>query len=438
MIRKFAIFCTTAFLLAASLWAQQSPFISYVAIGDSLTAGFISGSLNDTGQSTAYPVLLSAQMRTYIFIPLIAKPGIPNEIELVSAGPLPVIRLKPGLSAGRTFPLLMPTNLAVPGHTTEDALKRRPKLPIVPDQSILTNLILGLPGLVAPIAPAASQVEMAEFLRPTFVTIWLGNNEILGPASGGNANAVPFEQFRAAYAEVINRILATGAKIAVANVADVPSAAYFLSIPEIAVAAGVPPALLQGLAQAAAGVGPNDLILVTGLDALAQILQGQKQGPLAPEFVLTEDEVKKLRTVTKQYNDFIAQLGKEKGFPVVDFNSLSQTIRRDGIAVGNLRLTGLPLGGIYSLDFIHPTRTGQAIIANTFINAINAFYKTNLPLVDVAAIAATDNLVFRFKAESLSQELTLEDLQMLAATFPAEPEPGVIDWTRFLSLPRIE
>src|SRR2546428_8579408 len=360
MIRRFLIFLTTVFLLAVSLWAQQlSPFISYIAIGDSLTAGFISGSLNEKGQSAAYPVLLPAQRRTFMSLPLVASPGIPNEIELVSATFPPVIRLKPGVSAGRTFPLLMPTNLAVPGHTADDALRRRPKLPIVPDQTILTNLILGLPGLVVPIAPTGSQVELAEFLRPTFVTIWLGNNEILGPATAGNSNAVPFEQFRAAFGEIINRVLATGAKIAVANVADVPSAAYFLSIPEIAAAAGVPAALLQGLAQAAAGVGPNDLVLVTGLNSFAQILQGQAPGPLAPEFVLTEDELKKLRAVTKQYNDYIAQLGAETSFPVVDFNTLGRTIRRDGITVGNLRLTGLPLGGIYSLDMIHPTRTGQ-------------------------------------------------------------------------------
>src|SRR2546428_1803796 len=412
MIRRFLIFLTTVFLLAVSLWAQQlSPFISYIAIGDSLTAGFISGSLNEKGQSAAYPVLLSAQMRTFMFLPLVASPGIPNEIELVSATFPPVLRLKPGVSAGRTFPLLMPTNLAVPGHTADDALRRRPKLPIVPDQPILTNLILGLPGLVVPIAPTGSQVELAEFLRPTFVTIWLGNNEILGPATAGNANAVPFEQFRAAFGEIINRISATGARMAVANVADVASAALFLTVPDIAGAIGAPPALLQ----AALGVGPNDLILATGLASVAQILQGQARGPLAPELVLTDDEVKKLRATTKQYNDYIAQLGADKGFPVVDFNTLGQSIRRSGITVGNLRLTGLPLGGIYSLDLIHPTRTGQAIIANAFITAINAFYKTSLPAVDVAAIAATDNLVFRSKAESPGQELTLEDLQILAA-----------------------
>jgi lysophospholipase L1-like esterase len=425
MLRRLVIFSTIIVLLAGSLWAQQPPsFLSYVAIGDSLSAGFISGSLTEEGQRSAFPVLLSAQMRTFIFVPTIASPGIPNEIELVSQTFPPVIRFKPGASAGRIFPLLMPTNLAVPGHTAEDALRKRPALPIIPDANILTNLILGVPGLVVPIAPTGSQVELAEFLRPTFVTIWLGSNEILGAASAGNADVVPFERFRTAFTEIINRILATGAKIAVANVPDVPSAARFLSVQDIAGAIGVPPALVQF----ATGLGPNDLVLADGLGALGQILLGQARGPLAPQFVLTEDEVTKLRAATRQYNDFIDQTAKDKGFPVVDVNSLLRTWRREGVAVGNLRLTALPLGGIFSLDLIHPTKTGQGLIANAFITAINSFYKTPLQPVNVADIASKDKLIFPTKTEPLGEGLTLEDIQVLTAAFSADPQESQFDW----------
>src|SRR5713226_7841306 len=99
MIRRLVIFSTIIVLLAGALWAQQPPsFLSYVAIGDSLSAGFISGSLTEEGQRSAFPVLLSAQMRTFIFVPTIASPGIPNEIELVSQIFPPVIRFKPGVS----------------------------------------------------------------------------------------------------------------------------------------------------------------------------------------------------------------------------------------------------------------------------------------------------------------------------------------------------
>ncbi|HEY2932596.1 MAG TPA: SGNH/GDSL hydrolase family protein [Acidobacteriota bacterium] len=420
MFRRILILAALALLLIGALQAQQPSFLSYVAVGDSLTAGYISGSLNEDGQRAAYPVLLSAQMRTFVFVPLVARPGIPNELQLISAGFPPNLQPRPGTSTGRIFPLLMATNLGVPGHTADAALRKRPVGPVGsaaffnPD-NILTNLILGLPGLVAPIAPAGSQVEQAEFLKPTFATIWLGNNEALGPASAGSANLPSLESFRDNITEVINRVLATGARIAVANVADVPSAAFFFTIPELAAAAGVPAPLVQFVL----GVGPEDLIPATAIPTLLQIAQGQAQGPLPPNLVLTAQEVRAIRERTQQYNNVIARLAEQRGFPVVDSNALLRRIRREGVAVGNLRLTGSFLGGIFSLDLIHPTRTGQAIVANEFIAAINSFYKTTLVPVDVAAIAAADNLVFRTK-QGDDDHLTWQDLEEIGTLFSEE------------------
>ncbi|MBI4455176.1 MAG: hypothetical protein HY644_04675 [Acidobacteria bacterium] len=131
MNRKPIIFMTLTLWVLCAAWAQQpSNFLSYMVIGDSLTAGLINGSLNGDGQKSAFPVLLSAQMRTSMFVPLIAKPGIPYELELVSTVFPPDIRTKAGVSSGRVFPLLMATNLAVPGHTTRDTLTMRPRPPL--------------------------------------------------------------------------------------------------------------------------------------------------------------------------------------------------------------------------------------------------------------------------------------------------------------------
>ena len=40
-------------------------------------------------------------------------------------------------------------------------------------------------------------------------------------------------------------------------------------------------------------------------------------------------------------------------------------------------------GGSFSLDGVHPTGRGYAILANEFIKAINAKYSSTLPLVNV-------------------------------------------------------
>ena len=49
-------------------------------------------------------------------------------------------------------------------------------------------------------------------------------------------------------------------------------------------------------------------------------------------------------------------------------------------------------GGIISLDFIHPTRTGYAMIANLFVDSLNSYYGINIQPVDVEDVAKHDSL----------------------------------------------
>jgi hypothetical protein len=58
-----------------------------------------------------------------------------------------------------------------------------------------------------------------------------------------------------------------------------------------------------------------------------------------------------------------------------------------------LVLTTDYLGGVFSLDGIHPSRTGHALIANAFIDAINTRFAESIPPVDVGRIAVRDPLV---------------------------------------------
>ena len=48
---------------------------------------------------------------------------------------------------------------------------------------------------------------------------------------------------------------------------------------------------------------------------------------------------------------------------------------------------------MFSLDGVHPTRTGQALIANAFIDAIDARFGETIPEVNTARIAARDPFV---------------------------------------------
>src|SRR2546429_936309 len=55
-------------------------FDSYVALGNSITAGYQSGGINDSTQKLSYAVLLAAQMGTRFAIPSLTMPGCPPPI----------------------------------------------------------------------------------------------------------------------------------------------------------------------------------------------------------------------------------------------------------------------------------------------------------------------------------------------------------------------
>src|ERR1035437_1877130 len=63
-------------------------------------------------------------------------------------------------------------------------------------------------------------------------------------------------------------------------------------------------------------------------------------------------------------------------------------------AFGGQRLTTGFMGGLFSLDGIHPTNTGYAIIANEFIKTMNRSLLAGIPPVSVEQVNKTDPLIF--------------------------------------------
>jgi hypothetical protein len=59
-------------------------------------------------------------------------------------------------------------------------------------------------------------------------------------------------------------------------------------------------------------------------------------------------------------------------------NRLKNDITENGETVN----AGYISGGIFSLDGAHLTAKGNAFTANEYIKAINAYYKSSIPLLD--------------------------------------------------------
>ena len=366
--------------------ASRADLSRLVVVGDSLSAGFQNGSLLDRQQVHGYAALLAAQAGVPLPLPLIAAPGIPSVLTLVDPGPPPALAREPGVSTGRLDPTAPVMNLAVPGATVADALHARPDCAF----DDLTDLILGLPEPCLFGGLARSQVEWAAALGPTTILVWLGNNDALGAALAADATRLtPVASFEADYAEVLDRLAVTGATLVMATIPDVSVIPFLTPAEAVAVLVGAPLPTLGALL----GLAPGDFVTPDAFGLIGGILAGLVPGPLPDSVVLTAAEVATIREATDAYNAVIASHAAARGAVLVDIHGLLERARGRGIVTGGQRLTTAFLGGLFSLDGIHPTDTGYAVIANAFIHALDAQAGAGIPPLPVRDVQRADPLV---------------------------------------------
>ncbi|HSR53270.1 MAG TPA: SGNH/GDSL hydrolase family protein [Acidobacteriota bacterium] len=372
--------------------ATPPNFLNMVALGDSLTLGVRSGGVNEQDQIEAFPALISRQVGTFFFLPLLFGPTI----ELVEPGLPPVTNVIPAPDVGRVFPLIVPQNLAIGGHNVLDGLVTRPDFNSLAEIDSLEDLILGLPLNLPQLGPGrlqVSQIELAVGTQPTFTIYWLCSNDVLGAATQADPSLVtPFEVFTQAYQQSVGALLTlTSSDVIVANIPALTTIPFLQSAQEVAAIVGAPlPAIGPVL-----GIEDGDFVTLLGLELIEPILTGQAAGPLPPNVVLTAEEAAAMTGAITQMNAFIAGFAAQVGIPVVDINGFISEVDSNGFQAGEFTLTTGFLGGVFSLDGVHPTATAQAAVANLFIERINEFWGLSVPLVDVAAVAANDDLVLK-------------------------------------------
>jgi len=101
--------------------------------------------------------------------------------------------------------------------------------------------------------------------------------------------------------------------------------------------------------------------------------------PLDDTRVLTASEAAEIQATTAGYNATISAIANQSGWAMFDAHAFFEELNSVGVSSGDLHLTGdLVFGGFYSLDGIHPTARGNAVIANAMMGAIDAHYGSNL------------------------------------------------------------
>mgnify|MGYP003508220173 FL=1 len=129
----------------------------------------------------------------------------------------------------------------------------------------------------------------------------------------------------------------------------------------------------------------RDLILLPASSVLNPTAGGGTSVALDDKYVLTEKETGKVLTATAAYNVAIKSIADAKGLAFVDANAkMMQLSSASGLQWDGVKYTAtFVTGGTFSLDGVHLTGRGYALIANEFLKVINQKYKSTLPMVNV-------------------------------------------------------
>ena len=401
-IHWFTLVFVVAFA-ATSAHARDPRMRRLVVIGDSLLAGFSSGgfvSQGHAGQVDSAPAFLARRAGASLPQPLMSNPGVPSQLTIDDANgngqldPGDVRRTTDSIGF-RARPIRRVRNLAVPGEDSKSVFETISPSVIarqlfngnaVDGHDVLKFLILGVP----PRSDAVSQITLArDDLRPSFLMIWLGNNDVLDMATQTSPNAVTLDpsDFGRRFSRMLDQLADTGAGMAVANLPDVTGIAALRH-------AGTEVTTCRQADGTTRAVASDDLLSIN---------MPRSQLPVPPcSAVLGPTERDLVRAKIMAFNaaiaTAIAQTEQRRGVQIatVDMFTLFDQFRTQGVDVdgnGTPDLTTGYLGGVFSLDGIHPTRTGDALIANAFISAIDQRFGDNIPPVDVARISTKDTLV---------------------------------------------
>ncbi len=340
-------------------------FKCYVAIGDSLTEGFMGIGVDETRQPFCFPNQLAKKMKTDFVQPPFKFPGYYINIEDVAKGNIEWYEYFYLLIGGRRIDDYdnqeMLNNFGVTGADVTEALEKTGQ------EGGFFHLVLGEYG--------KPLVEQALDREPTFVTIFLGNNDLLGAVVECNVKKLTsLKKFKRSYARLVckvnNELRENGGTIkgvAIANLPDISCIAYL--------EAARSPSLPRGTLQPFFLYRPTETLNLKPCDLW------------------------KIKKRHRAFNRIIKEAAVLNGWAFVDVNKTFLELKAHGrrLIRSNGRKTYVMvdaayLGGVFSLDGVHPSIIGSAVMANEFIGSINKTYGTQLGFVDEYQAARHDTL----------------------------------------------
>ena len=284
----------------------EADFSNYVALGNSLTAGYADGALYITGQENSYPNIMAQQFAKVQVTNDFTQPLMADNAGGLLLGGTQILANRRVLAVGangnpspQIYTGMQPTtditnvlsgpfsNMGAPGAKSYHL--------VAPGYGNISGVPLGTanPYFVRfASSPQATIIGDALAQNPTFFSLWIGNNDVLGYATSGgsgedqtgNLNPATYgtnditdpNVFASVYSQMVTGLMANGADGVLLNIPDVTSVPYFTTIPNNALVLDAETAAnLSGFFQAVAGIFAQGAIQQGASPEQAQALAAQ-------------------------------------------------------------------------------------------------------------------------------------------------------------------
>lgn len=419
-------------------------FTSYVAVGNSLTAGYSDGGLYNEVMRTSYPALLSQQFGKtnkgagnfvipyfednyadgsgYLKFgglsstgsPILQSPSAANnflgEKVAYTGNTLPS-----GSRELRPWTGNQPDNLGVPGISVLSADRTASSVAVVQGAAQSYGVLNPFYNRILPAADRGTK-DYVTFIgqkNATFFSCWMGNNDVLSYATNGGVvaptdpfgNLTDTTSFGRGYRNIVRTISRTGTVPGVvANIPNVANVPYFTTVRVADIKARFQasnPALslyIQAVNSSGAVVVREatdaDLLTLPSSSVIGTTTTGNpfpvgaglsatQSNPLPNQYVLDAIEATNVFNRTAQLNAIIAKTARQYKVAHADMNVFFGNIAASGYGINaTSNSAGFLSGNLFSLDGVHPTPRGYAVVANEFIRTINGYYNTSIPFVN--------------------------------------------------------
>ena len=392
---------------------------NYVALGSSMTAGYSNGALYYDAQQNSYANILAEQFKLIgggeFKIPNVSQ----SSIGMGNANNAPSILGNRTDCQGVVS--LGPVKIATQGdasvftniYSSQGSFNNM----AVPDAKVIDMEVNGYANpFYQRMSSSASSSILSDAIakNPTFFSVNLGLQDVLKyTLKGGVSDSItPIAGtigvgFEASINNVIDKLMANGAKGVVTNIPSIKTMAYFNTIAWNALKLDAATATnlsnfyanldstkfyegdngfiimdsnnpFLGFRQAVAG---EYILLNVPLDSI----KCHKWGSLIPipdRYSLTLSEINAIETAITNYNTILRNIASSKGLAFVDVNAFFSKVKSGFIYNGVTVNAAFVSGGAYSLDGLNLTARGNALLANEFIKAINSTYQSSIPEVD--------------------------------------------------------